>query len=508
MSLANPAPVVAASVRHAWFAAAVSLATGVSLLSVLFQTEIEAALKVVIESPTFNHCFLILPVSAYLAWQRRGIIAATLPDPNPWIALAAIPVAGCWIMAERIGVMEGRQLMAMVLVQILAASVLGWRLWRALSAPLLYLFFLVPFGEYFQPNLQHFTVSFITAGLQIFGIPHFADGVTIEIPEGTFSVTEACAGLRFLIASLAFGAFYGCMMYRSPLRRVIFFILSILVPILANGIRALGIVLIGHYLGSAEAGATDHVLYGWLFFSLVTFLLIAIGLTFRQPLRFEVRLPSPVFRPGMGKKAITAVAAVFLIAAAPRVLANNLDYAYSKGALSAEVQLPIPSGCEEARLPNSPLIDISHRQVGAVRSGAYRCGADLFVLTLRTYPQRVGARPVFTDLRADLVEPGWDPITTTIIEAGQGGTAQVWSETEYGNRGLYAVVASALWIDGRPAHGFMARLRLALNSLRGALRPPFTVIVSYTGHRDPAEARHALAGFLTGANDLFMTPAP
>src|SRR5207248_7787616 len=148
--------------------------------------------------------------------------------------------------------------------------------------PLLYLYFLIPVGEYLQHPLQQFTVAFINTGLDVFQIPHFVDGVLIEIPEGSFSVTEACAGLRFLIASIAFGGFYACVMYASPLRRFVFLALSFVVPIFANGLRALGIVVIGHYLGSSQAVATDHVLYGWLFFSLVTFVLIVIGLGFRE----------------------------------------------------------------------------------------------------------------------------------------------------------------------------------------------------------------------------------
>ena len=39
---------------------------------------------------------------------------------------------------------------------------------------------------------------------------------------------------------------------------------------------------LGHLLGSAQAAATDHVLYGWIFFSIVILLLIVIGLPFRQ----------------------------------------------------------------------------------------------------------------------------------------------------------------------------------------------------------------------------------
>jgi exosortase len=181
-------------------------------------------------------------VAAYLAWQRRDAIASTPPKPAAWFALAALPVAACWLIAERIGIMEARQFLAMTLVQVLFVSVLGPRTWRALATPLFYLFFLVPSGEFLAPPLQSFTVGFITVGLDLLGIVNFVDGMMIEIPEGGFYVAEACAGLRFLIASLAFGVFYACLMYKSPLRRLLFVALSLFVPIIANGFRALGIV--------------------------------------------------------------------------------------------------------------------------------------------------------------------------------------------------------------------------------------------------------------------------
>ena len=125
MSIANPAQQHAVLVRHAWLTAAFALATGLSLLAVTFYVEIVAAINVWISSTTFNHCFLVLPLAVYLAWERREIIAATVPDPSPLIALSAIPVAACWFFAERLGVMEGRQIIAMTLIQILVASVLG-----------------------------------------------------------------------------------------------------------------------------------------------------------------------------------------------------------------------------------------------------------------------------------------------------------------------------------------------------------------------------------------------
>ena len=161
-------------------------------------------------------------------------------------------------------------------------AVLGRRLWWAAAGPLLYLYFLVPFGDFLTPRLQDITTWFIRHGLDILGIPAFIDGYVIEIPQGTFFVAEACAGLRFLIASIAFGCLYALMMYRSPVRRGLFILVSIIVPIIANGFRGLGIVVLGYLLGSAQAAAADHIIYGWLFFSLVILLLIALGLPFRE----------------------------------------------------------------------------------------------------------------------------------------------------------------------------------------------------------------------------------
>ena len=45
------------------------------------------------------------------------------------------------------------------------------------------------------------------------------------------------------------------------------------------------LVLLGTLIGDAAAAMADHVLYGWLFFTIVTLLLIAIGIGFREDVR-------------------------------------------------------------------------------------------------------------------------------------------------------------------------------------------------------------------------------
>jgi EpsI family protein len=147
----------------------------------------------------------------------------------------------------------------------------------------------------------------------------------IEIPEGTFEVAEACAGLRFLIASIVFGCFFAVVMYQSVIRRALFITLSLVVPIAANGIRALGIIGLAHLEGSAAAVEADHVLYGWFFFTLVIITLIAIGMTFAQ----KIDRRTPVRSSGWSKPAAwrfaTAIPAALLLALGGPAYAARLN---------------------------------------------------------------------------------------------------------------------------------------------------------------------------------------
>jgi exosortase A len=494
--------------RRNWLTATSALAIGFFLLAFIFLPEIMAAVQVWLGSTAFNHCFLVLPVSIYLAWQRREAIAATPPHPVPWIALCALPVAACWLVAERIGIMEGQQLLAMTVVQILFLAVLGPGTARVVLAPLLYLFFLIPTGEFLVPGLQSFTAHFITAGLDLLGIVNFTNGAVIEIPEGRFYVAEACAGLRFLIASAAFGALYACLMYRSSLKRLLFLALSLTVPVVANGLRALGIVLTAHFVGSSEGIAADHVLYGWVFFSIVIFLLILIGLPFRERPRIAVASEIAVasgqgVRAGsFGKGAVIAVATLILVTATARLLASDLDRFVEHGPSSVKIGLPDVAGCQRAPFPTVPFIKSGEDAVGTASSQAYRCDADLFVLTLSTYPARIGARPVFGALRPGVAEQGWETVATKSINVGVGSAVQHWSETEFARDGQYAIVASALWVAGRPAAGIEGRIRQALNAFRVSRVPPITAIIIYRTAETPDHARRSMDRFLDGSKGL------
>jgi exosortase A len=454
-----------------WRPALAALALALAAWAALFATEIAAALRVWNSSTAYNHCWLILPIAAWLAWQRRHRLAVLAPEPAPLFALAAIPGTLAWLAAERLGVMEGRQLVAMGLFWVLVLAVLGWRVALAFAGPLAYLIFLVPFGGFAVGPLQHITAWLIERGLVAAGITHFIDGLMIETPAGLFHVAEACAGLRFIIAALAFGALYALVIFRSPWRRLIVMALALAVPILANGVRAWGIIVVAEYLGSAEAAAADHIIYGWGFFSVVILLLILAGLPFREDAgppaapRFPSR-PGTTARPAMLAAAL--VLGIGLAAAGPGAAAA---LAYQGGG-PGEVALhlaPAP-GCAAAD--------------GALDCGEVRISARALVFSPRASWSEVSAA------RWRLGGSSDTDLTFTVPIAGGGA----WRARQADDGPVPASAATAAWLDGRPAgDGIGTRAAQARNSLMGGTaRPVLVAVRSEPGAALPAARERAL----------------
>ena len=77
------------------------------------------------------------------------------------------------------------------------------------------------------------------------GIPVYREGLYFMLPSGNWSVVEACSGVRYIIASITLGVLYAYLTYRSAWRRVLFVLVSALVPVLANTGRAYIIVMPG-----------------------------------------------------------------------------------------------------------------------------------------------------------------------------------------------------------------------------------------------------------------------
>ncbi len=233
-------------------------------------------------SETFAHGYVILPISLWLVWRRRANFSLYPPQPYaPALALLALLGAG-WLASQLGEVQVVSQYTFVAMFPVAALALLGPRLAGSLAFPLLFLLFAVPFGEVFVAPLIQFTADFTVAAVRATGIPVLRSGTRFELPTGNWSVVEACSGVRYLISSITLGCLYAYLTYRSMTRRVLFIGLSIVVPVIANGLRAYMIVMIGHLSGMALATGVDHLIYGWLFFGLVMFIMFWIGSYWRE----------------------------------------------------------------------------------------------------------------------------------------------------------------------------------------------------------------------------------
>jgi exosortase A len=228
-------------------------------------------------SDTFAHGFLVAPASLWLLWTRKDSYAKLCPQPSQ-LGMAGLLVCGfVWLAAElsRVLVVEQFALVGMLIC--LIWSIVGNRVAGNMLFPLGFLFLMVPFGEDFVPYLMEYTASFVVAMLRLTGMSVYREGFHFTLTSGNWSVVAACSGIRYLIASITLGLVYAYLNYSSYRKRAAFILASILVPILANGLRAYMIVMIGHLSSMKLATGVDHIIYGWVFFGLVMLLLFYIG---------------------------------------------------------------------------------------------------------------------------------------------------------------------------------------------------------------------------------------
>jgi exosortase A len=265
-------------------------------------------------------------VFLYLVWIRREHVEELKPRPNYWGLPLLGGLAFVWLLGN-LG--EVRLVQEVAVVAMLVAviwTLLGTGVVRALAFPLLFLFFAVPFGTSLIRPLQDFTAWFVIHALTASKVPAVLENHTISVPSGVWTVAEACSGIRFLLSSTVLGTVFAFLAYQSRRRRTLFVCASVLVPIIGNGLRAYGTVLLAYITNNKLAAGVDHIVYGVFFFVLLQFTLMAVGLRWRQrpepvnsraPRHSAVGISGAKANGSLGKVAFAAVAASALVVATP-----------------------------------------------------------------------------------------------------------------------------------------------------------------------------------------------
>jgi exosortase A len=466
-------------------------------LLLLFRRDAADIVGIWYYSSTFNHCLLIVPLIGWLVWQRWPELRQVAPAAwTPGLLLVAAG-ACAWLLGEAGGLSLARHAGLVFMLQGAVVACLGKAVARGLLFPLAYALFLIPAGEELVPPMQTLTAKMSMVLLGLSGVPAHIEGIFITTPTGLFQVAEACSGVKFLVAMVAYGALAANLCFHSWRRRLAFLAASILVPVLANGVRAWGTMYIAYRSHSlAFAKSFDHVFYGWIFFAIV----IAIVMGAAWPF-FDRKASDPWFDPAdlqppgtpagpRPRLAATAAAAFALAAAAP--LWSAALAATGTASVPATVPMPHVPGWQQVPADGGRAWTPHFAGADRIASARYRDGAGRAVdLWLIVYARQEAGRKLI-GFGQGAAEPGSAWAWTTDAPPPPSGK----SERIFSN-GTVREVASFYRV-GRILTGSPAEVKLETmkTHLLGGPQRAVAVLVSAEEPAGQGSARPAIDAFL------------
>jgi exosortase A len=248
----------------------------------VFWQGITTAVDIWIISDIFNHCLFVLPGALFLVYIKRSELNVYDVKPNYLVLLLCIGSLALYAIGLAGDVQLFMHVATFTFLPLSIWAFIGNRVAYQILFPLVFILFCIPIGEELIPALQEVTADLSMVMLNWSGIPVYRSGLYIEIPQGQFLVAEACSGISFFIASVVIGSLYAYLNMQSTKRRIIFMSITIIFPIIANAIRVFGIIMTGYLSDMEYAVGADHLIYGWVFFSLVIVCLLGLGELIRE----------------------------------------------------------------------------------------------------------------------------------------------------------------------------------------------------------------------------------
>ena len=218
----------------------------------------------------YSHGYLIPLVTAYLIWQRRGLLKSLEFEPT-WYPMVFVVIGMVIAVIGEISALYVLIHFSMILlIMSMAWTVMGWNAFRYVVIPLGLLVFAIPLPYFLEAtltaDLQLISSKLGVAFIRLFGIPVYAEGNVIDLGVYQLQVVEACSGLRYLYPLMGVG-FIIVYLYQVELwKRVLVFLSTIPITILMNSFRigVIGILVDNWGIGMAEGFL--HYFEGWIIF--------------------------------------------------------------------------------------------------------------------------------------------------------------------------------------------------------------------------------------------------
>jgi len=254
------------------------------------------------EDENYSHGLLIPFVIGYILWAERERLAAVERRPRVVWGAAAVAAAliSLWVGTAGAELFTQRASLVLLLAG-LAVYFWGWRMLRAVLAPLFLLALAIPvptilFNKVAFP-LQLFASRCAVWAMRMFDIPVLREGNVIELyPLGStttkrLEVVEACSGIRSLMTLVTLAVIFAYFTGPSDeegqggrrlarfrqLRAVLIVLAAVPIAIVTNAARVSGTGILARFYGTEVADGFFHEFSGWVIYVVAFLLLFAFG---------------------------------------------------------------------------------------------------------------------------------------------------------------------------------------------------------------------------------------
>jgi len=226
-----------------------------------------------------GHGFFVPIIAGWIAWQK--LQESDLPEACPdWRAMALL----VWGAVQEYSGTLGAELFisrTAVVITVIGAVWLfgGLRYVRHFAFPLFILFFMVPIPSIIYTQitfpLQLFASSVAETALGLLGIAVGREGNVLELSTMRLNVVDACSGIRSLLSLTFLSLVYGYFFETQRGIRVLLFLSTIPIAILANAGRVTMTGILAEYKPSLADGLA-HEAEGWVVFMIAMLIMIGV----------------------------------------------------------------------------------------------------------------------------------------------------------------------------------------------------------------------------------------
>jgi exosortase D (VPLPA-CTERM-specific) len=227
----------------------------------------------------YSHGYLIPVIAAFMVWRLRAQLVEERWH-GTWAGVAVVAFAMALLVLGELSTLYIIIQYAFLLTLAgLVLALAGWSVLRLLTAPLVYLFFMIPLPNFFyntlSQKLQLVSSAVGVAFMRLFDVSVFLEGNVIDLGVYQLQVVEACSGLRYLFPLMSFG-FLCAYLFKAPLwQRALVFLSAIPLTVLMNSFRVGVIGILVNTYGTAQAEGFLHYFEGWVIFMSCVALLFA-----------------------------------------------------------------------------------------------------------------------------------------------------------------------------------------------------------------------------------------